>query len=72
MCHDPLSHSLRIRPARISGDGDLPDHREVVMKTSKEAKAAANSRAALHHRARKRIVKGRVVVRNNAGQRNGK
>ena len=30
------------------------------MKTSKEAKAVANSRAALHHRARKRIVKGRV------------
>ena len=42
------------------------------MKTSKEARAAADSRAALHHRARKRIVKGRVVVRNNAGQRNGK
>jgi len=31
------------------------------MKTSKEAKAAANSRAALHHRARKRIVQNRVT-----------
>ena len=37
------------------------------MKTSKEAKAAADSRAALHHRARTRIVKGRVVL--NTGKR---
>ena len=30
------------------------------MKPSAAARAAADSRAALHHRARKRIVKGRV------------
>ena len=31
------------------------------MKPSKAAKAALESRAALHHRARKRIVRGRVT-----------
>jgi len=37
------------------------------MKPSAAARAATDSRAALHNRARKRIVKGRVVL--NKGKR---
>jgi len=42
------------------------------MKPSKAARAAADSRAALHHRARKRIVQNRVTEnKGKKGKGNG-